>query len=168
MRYHNITKDDMLNGDGLRAVLWVAGCGHACPGCHNPVTWDAKGGLAFDDAAKAELFDELKKDYISGVTLSGGDPLFQGNRDDILSLCRELRRRFPDKTIWLYTGYEWEDVCDLPVMRLVDVVVDGPYIEAMRDTKLLWRGSENQRVIDVPGTFALGQIVLRPEPDYSI
>ena len=168
MRYHNITKDDMLNGDGLRAVLWVAGCGQACPGCHNPVTWDAKGGLAFDDAAKAELFDELKKDYISGVTLSGGDPLFQGNRDDILSLCRELRQRFPDKTIWLYTGYEWEDVCDLPVMRLVDVVVDGPYIEAMRDTKLLWRGSENQRVIDVPGTFALGQIVLRPEPDYSI
>lgn len=168
MRYHNITKDDMLNGDGLRAVLWVAGCGHACSGCHNPVTWDAKGGLAFDDAAKAELFDELKKDYISGVTLSGGDPLFQGNRDDILSLCRELRQRFPDKTIWLYTGYEWEDVCDLPVMRLVDVVVDGPYIEAMRDTKLLWRGSENQRVIDVPGTFALGQIVLRPEPDYSI
>ena len=168
MRYHNITKDDMLNGDGLRAVLWVAGCGHACPGCHNPVTWDAKGGLAFDDAAKAELFDELKKDYISGVTLSGGDPLFQGNRDDILLLCRELRQRFPDKTIWLYTGYEWEDVCDLPVMRLVDVVVDGPYIEAMRDTKLLWRGSENQRVIDVPGTFALGQIVLRPEPDYSI
>lgn len=168
MRYHNITKDDMLNGDGLRAVLWVAGCGHACPGCHNPVTWDAKGGLAFDDAAKAELFDELKKDYISGVTLSGGDPLFQGNRDDILSLCRELRQRFPDKTIWLYTGYEWEDVCDLPVMRLVDVVVDGPYIEAMRDTKLLWRGSENQRVIDVLGTFALGQIVLRPEPDYSI
>ena len=168
MRYHNITKDDMLNGDGLRAVLWVAGCGHACPGCHNPVTWDAKGGLAFDDAAKAELFDELKKDYISGVTLSGGDPLFQGNRDDILSLCRELRQRFPDKTIWLYTGYEWEDVCDLPVMRLVDVVVDGPYIEAMRDTKLLWRGSENQRLIDVPGTLALGQIVLRPEPDYSI
>ena len=168
MHYHNITKDDMLNGDGLRAVLWVAGCGHACSGCHNPVTWDAKGGLAFDDAAKAELFDELKKDYISGVTLSGGDPLFQGNRDDILSLCQELRQRFPDKTIWLYTGYEWEDVCDLPVMRLVDVVVDGPYIEAMRDTKLLWRGSENQRVIDVPGTFALGQIVLRPEPDYSI
>ena len=168
MRYHNITKDDMLNGDGLRAVLWVAGCGHACLGCHNPVTWDAKGGLAFDDAAKAELFDELKKDYISGVTLSGGDPLFQGNRDDILSLCRELRQRFPDKTIWLYTGYEWEDVCDLPVMRLVDVVVDGPYIEAMRDTRLLWRGSENQRVIDVPGTFGMGQIVLHPEPDYSI
>ena len=163
MRYHNITKDDMLNGDGLRAVLWVAGCGHACPGCHNPVTWDAKGGLAFDDAAKAELFDELKKDYISGVTLSGGDPLFQGNRDDILSLCRELRQRFPDKTIWLYTGYEWEDVCDLPVMRLVDVVVDGPYIEAMRDTRLLWRGSENQRIIDMKTTLRAGSAVLWEE-----
>lgn len=75
MQYHNITKDDMLNGDGLRVVLWVAGCGHACPGCHNPITWDAEGGLLFDQAAKAELFTELGKDYISGITFSGGDPL---------------------------------------------------------------------------------------------
>ena len=83
MQYHNITKDDMLNGDGLRVVLWVAGCGHACPGCHNPITWDAEGGLLFDQAAKAELFTELGKDYISGITFSGGDPLFPGNREEI-------------------------------------------------------------------------------------
>ncbi|MGM9613389.1 MAG: anaerobic ribonucleoside-triphosphate reductase activating protein [Butyricicoccus sp.] len=168
MRYHNITKDDMLNGDGLRAVLWVAGCGHACPGCHNPVTWDAAGGLPFDEPAKNELFAELEREYISGVTLSGGDPLFPGNREDILALCREIKARFPDKTIWLYTGYRWEEIRRLPVMQLVDVVVDGPYLEAVRDTQLLWRGSENQRVIDVTKTFALGQVVLRPEPDYSI
>lgn len=77
MRYHNITKDDMLNGEGLRTVLWVAGCSHNCPQCHNPVTWDINGGLAFDEAAKEELFEELKKDYISGVTFSGGDPLHE-------------------------------------------------------------------------------------------
>lgn len=168
MRYHNITKDDMLNGEGLRAVLWVAGCGHACPGCHNPVTWDAAGGLPFDRAAKEELFGELQKDYIAGVTLSGGDPLYPANRDGMEALCRELKEKFPDKTIWLYTGYRWEEICCLPLIRLVDVVVDGPYIEAERDTQLPWRGSANQRVIDVLQTLALGRIVLRPEPDYSI
>ena len=168
MRYHNITKDDMLNGEGLRAVLWVSGCGHACPGCHNPVTWDADGGLPFDQAARDELFAELAKDYVAGVTLSGGDPLFPANREEIAALCREIRERFPGKTIWLYTGYKWEQIRGLPLMQDVDVVVDGRYIEAARDTQLPWRGSENQRVIDVPKTFALGQIVLRPEPDYSI
>ena len=82
MQYHNITKDDMLNGDGLRVVLWVAGCGHACPGCHNPITWDENGGLPFDEAAKEEIFTELAKDYVSGVTFSGGDPLYPANRVD--------------------------------------------------------------------------------------
>ncbi len=168
MRYHNITKDDMLNGEGLRTVLWVAGCGHACPGCQNPVTWDAEGGLPFDETAKQELFDELEHDYIAGITLSGGDPLFPGNRDEIEALCREIRAKFPEKTIWLYTGYRWETIRHLPIMKLIDVVVDGPYMQAVRDTQLPWRGSENQRVIDVPKTFELGQIVLRPEPDYSV
>lgn len=80
MRYHNITKDDMLNGDGLRVVLWVAGCGHHCKGCQNPITWDPNGGIPFDDAAKAEIFEQLDKDYISGITFSGGDPLHEANR----------------------------------------------------------------------------------------
>ncbi len=168
MRYHNITKDDMLNGEGLRVVLWVSGCAHACPGCHNPVTWDAESGLPFDAAAKAELFEELQKDYIAGVTLSGGDPLYPANREAIAALCQEIKDHFPDKTIWLYTGYKWEEIRHLPLIQNVDVVVDGRYIEAARDTLLPWRGSENQRVIDVPKTFALGQIVLRPEPDYTI
>ncbi len=123
MRYHNITKDDMLNGDGLRAVLWVSGCAHACPGCHNPITWDAAGGLPFDRAAKEELFSELQKDYISGVTFSGGDPLFPANREEIAALAQEIRGRFPDKTIWLYTGYKWEEIRSLPAAQLSDVVV---------------------------------------------
>ena len=122
MQYHNITKDDMLNGDGLRVVLWVAGCGHACPGCHNPITWDAEGGLLFDQAAKAELFTELGKDYISGITFSGGDPLFPGNREEISELCHEIRQKFPDKTIWLYTGYRWEEIKWLPFLDQIDVL----------------------------------------------
>ena len=105
MNYHNITTDDMLNGDGLRTVLWVAGCGHACPGCQNPVTWDACGGLPFDEAAKAELFEKLGKPHISGITFSGGDPLYPANREAVTALAAEVRARFPKKTIWLYTGY---------------------------------------------------------------
>ena len=160
MQYHNITKDDMLNGDGLRVVLWVAGCGHACPGCHNPVTWDENGGLPFDEAAKQELFDELSKDYVAGVTFSGGDPLYPANREQIGALAQEIRARFPDKTIWLYTGYRFEQITDLPFLAAIDVVVDGPFIEARKDTQLHWRGSANQRVIDVARTLETGAVCL--------
>ena len=160
MQYHNITKDDMLNGDGLRVVLWVAGCGHACPGCHNPVTWDENGGLPFDEAAKQELFDELSKDYVAGVTFSGGDPLYPANREQIGALAQEIRARFPDKTIWLYTGYRFEQITDLPFLAAIDVVVDGPFIEAQKDTQLHWRGSVNQRVIDVARTLETGAVCL--------
>ena len=104
MRYHNITKDDMLNGDGLRAVLWLSGCDHHCAGCQNPLTWDPNGGLLFDQKAKEELFDILKRPYISGITFTGGDPLHIANISDVEKLIYEIKERFPDKTIWLYTG----------------------------------------------------------------
>ena len=125
MRYHNITSDDMLNGDGLRVVLWVAGCSHCCRGCHNPVTWDPDGGLLFDGRAKAELFAELEKDYISGITFSGGDPLHPANRMDVRELMAEIRKKYPEKTIWCYTGDSWEDIYHYPVMQYIDVLVDG-------------------------------------------
>ena len=160
MRYHNITKDDMLNGDGLRVVLWVAGCAHACPGCHNPETWEADSGIPFDQAAKDELFAELEKDYISGVTFSGGDPLFPGNRETVGALCREIRQRFPDKTIWIYTGYRWEQISELAILDTVDVLVDGRFEQALADTALHWRGSANQRLIDVQRTRAAHEIIL--------
>ena len=153
MRYHNITKDDMLNGDGLRVVLWVAGCDHCCKDCHNPVTWDPDGGLPFGEAAKNELFAELDKDYISGITFSGGDPLHAANRLDVLELAREVRKKYPDKTIWLYTGYKWEEIYELPIIKLVDVLVDGEFISELKDVKLLWKGSSNQRVINVQETL---------------
>lgn len=163
MRYHNITKDDMLNGDGLRTVLWVAGCSHCCKDCQNPITWDANGGLPFDEEAREELFTELKKDYISGVTLSGGDPLFYSNRADVLSLVKEIREKFPDKTIWLYTGFVWETIEQLEIMDYIDVLVDGEFVVELKDTQLYWRGSSNQRVIDVKATKRTGSVVLHCE-----
>lgn len=149
MRYHNITKDDMLNGDGLRVVLWVSGCSHCCKGCQNPITWDVNGGVVFDDAAKQEIFEQLDKPYISGITFSGGDPLHSANRMDVRALMAEIREKYPDKTIWLYTGDVWENVMHYPMMRYVDVLVDGEFMLEKRDVKLMWKGSSNQRVIDV-------------------
>ena len=160
MRYHNITKDDMLNGDGLRTVLWVAGCSHQCENCHNPITWDADGGILFDETAKKELFSLLEKEHISGVTLSGGDPLYIGNRDHITDLAKEIKETFPQKTIWLYTGFLWEEINTLPIMSYLDVLIDGKFIEAQKDPLLHWKGSKNQRVIDVPATLSSKKVVL--------
>lgn len=160
MRYHNITKEDMLNGDGLRVVLWVSGCEHACEGCQNPLTWNPEDGLMFDEAARMELFEQLDQDYISGITLTGGDPLFSGNRVEVADLIMDIRKRYPHKTIWLYTGYLWEEICNLPVIAQVDVLVDGKFILAQLDNTLQWKGSANQRVIDVKQSIEAGKIVL--------
>ena len=153
MRYHNITKDDMLNGDGLRVVLWVSGCSHCCKSCHNPVTWDPAGGLYFDESARQEIFEQLDKPYISGITFSGGDPLHAANRPDIRKLTKEIREKYPHKSIWMYTGDIWENVCDDIMMQYIDVLVDGEFQEDKKDPKLLWKGSSNQRVIDVQETL---------------
>lgn len=160
MRYHNITKDDMLNGDGLRVVLWLSGCSHCCYKCQNPVTWDPNSGLPFDKEAKAELFEALGKSYISGVTFSGGDPLYLGNRSDLLALVKEIKEKFPEKTMWLYTGYCWEEIKNLELVSYLDVIVDGEFIYEQLDTSLQWKGSANQRVIDVQKTLEKGEIVL--------
>lgn len=160
MRYHNITHDDMLNGDGLRVVLWVAGCSHRCKDCQNPITWDPNDGIEFCQKEIEELFDYMSKDYISGITYSGGDPLYIDNREDITNLAKVLRDRFPDKTQWLYTGYWYDDVKDLEVMEYIDVIVDGPFINTLKDNTLHWKGSSNQRVIDVQKSRELGTIVL--------
>lgn len=149
MRYHNITKDDMLNGDGLRVVLWVAGCSHCCKECHNPVTWDPDGGLPFDGNARQEIFDQLDQPYISGVTFSGGDPFHSANRPEVRSFMAEIKERYPDKTIWLYTGDVWENVRNDAAMQYIDVLVDGEFVVEEKDTTLRWKGSRNQRVIDV-------------------
>lgn len=160
MRYHNITKDDMLNGDGLRVVLWVSGCGHCCKGCQNPVTWDPNGGLLFDENAKKEIFQELEKSYISGITFSGGDPLYPSNQMDVEALAKEIKEKFPQKTIWLYTGSQWEALRHHRILKYVDVLVDGEFQIELLDPQLHWRGSANQRVIDVQRSLNEGNLVL--------
>lgn len=160
MRYHDITHDDMKNGDGLRVVLFVSGCSHHCRGCQNPITWNPDDGLVFDDAAKEEIFADLEKDYVSGVTFSGGDPMFSMNREEIFVLAKEIKEKFPDKTIWMYTGDTWEDIKDQPVMKYVDVVVEGEYKQECRDISLPWKGSSNQRVIDVQESLEEDEIIL--------
>ncbi len=199
MNYHNITYPDMNNGSGLRVVLWLSGCSHKCKGCQNPQTWDANSGIPFDESAKEELFRELDKDYISGLTLTGGDPLFEGNLDDVLDLVTEINKRYnttqdrvyvtdknnnvltgipheirlscPLKTIWLYTGYTWEEIvhptlkCNQSrirkiILNNIDVLVDGQYIESQRDISLPYRGSSNQRLIGIQKSLQKGEIVL--------
>lgn len=160
MKYHDITKDDMKNGDGLRVVLWLSGCRHHCPGCQNPVTWNPKDGLVFDDAAKREVEEQLGKPYISGLTLSGGDPLFPDNTAEVTAYVKDVKSRFPDKTIWLYTGEVWEEIRDYEIVKYVDVLVDGRFEEEKKDNLLHWRGSSNQRVINVQESLRHGEVIL--------
>ena len=108
MNFHNITHEDMNNGDGLRVVLWVAGCDHHCKNCQNPVTWNPDDGLPFTLKDEHEIFGALEREYIAGITFSGGDPLHPANRSSVLKLMNTIRNNFPEKTIWVYTGYTWE------------------------------------------------------------
>lgn len=180
MNYIMIRTDDMLNGNGLRVVLFCTACNHCCKNCHNPETWDASNGILFDDEAKEKLFEELNHDYISGLTLSGGDPLNKQNLDDILKLCKEVKEKFPDKTIWIYSGYTWENIFKNTynskhlvqnleernelyrqmIVAKCDVFVDGKFIEELSDVNYHWAGSSNQRVIDVKKSLQQNRVVL--------
>lgn len=187
MRYHNITKDDMLNGDGLRVVLWVSGCLHHCEGCQNPCTWNPDDGLEFDEPARQEIFEQLDKDYIDGITFSGGDPLHPSNRDTVAGLIREIKKKYPGKTVWLYTGYKLDykdehfllirkkesgdeitEKTDFP-FELVDIAIDDRFDKRQREKdieehkKVLWKGSSNQKTIEICETLKENKIVERKE-----
>lgn len=173
MNYLKIEKTSISNGPGVRTVLWVAGCSLHCKGCQNPDSWDCNSGKLFDDTAKQELFDALNKPYIQGITFSGGHPLEKENVETIYDLIVEIKSKFPHKNIWLYTGYTWEslffeednieeiyyDQTRRAIMLGCDIVVDGPYIEAQRDITLPFRGSRNQRLIDVKETINQNKII---------
>lgn len=160
MKYHNITRDDMLNGEGLRVVLWVSGCEHKCKGCHNVITWNENDGILFDEDAKNELFSILKEEHIKGITFSGGDPIFKPNLAQITLLAKEIKQHFKDKDIWLYTGYKWENICNLEIINYIDILIDGKFEEKLKNNNLFWRGSSNQRVIDVKKTIENKKITL--------
>ena len=153
MNYLSITKCDQLNYEGLRVVLWVAGCCHGCKGCQNEFSQNPLAGIPFDKAAEDEIFEELGKDWCTGLTLSGGDPLYPDNRECVIDFARRVKEKFPEKTICLYTGYTWgEIVADdgmKEILRYVDTIIDGEYVESLRSVELPWVGSSNQKIIDV-------------------
>ena len=152
MKILNITSPDVNNGIGFRVTLWIAGCSHHCRGCHNPESWDYNQGKPLREVRK-DLFDKLDKSYIKGLTLSGGDPLAQSRRNllELYFLLRRIKKRFPNKDIWIYSGYTHEEILQDKFKKLVlsqcDVLVDGLYKYALRDTSLPFRGSSNQRII---------------------
>lgn len=168
MRYHNITKADMLNGEGLRVVLWLSGCSHHCHACQNPITWNPDDGLVFDLKAKKEIFDELEKDWCSGITFSGGDPLYIKNREGVSSLILEIKKKFPSKNIWCYTGYTWEELMEQIevdkeleiILNNIDVLLEGKFILGLALEKLHYVGSSNQRIIDVKRSLLNNEISL--------
>lgn len=164
MNYLKIDKCDYLNGMGVGVVLWLSGCNHHCSGCQNQNSWNTNAGQPFDKKAEDGLVEYLKQPYISRLTLSGGDPLHENNLESVLNLVNKIRLLFPNKTIWLYTGYEWEycmlDDIRKKIISKCDVVVDGRYIDELRDITLKWRGSSNQRVIDVFNSLKENNIVL--------
>ena len=160
MNYHKITKFDTANGPGIRSVLWVAGCNHRCKGCHNPQTWDETSGTPFTTESLEELLDSVQSSYIAGITLSGGDPLYPNNREAVHNILADFKERYPDKSVWMYTGYLYDDISTLPLLQYVDVLVDGRFVLENRDLTLLYRGSPNQRIIDVTKSRQLGEVIL--------
>lgn len=160
MNIHGIETDSMTNGDGLRVILWASGCNHHCKGCHNSQTWNPESGREMNAGDIMEIFAELTKDHISGLTFSGGDPLHPDNREMVTWLAQQFKSQFPNKTIWLYTGYLYEEIADLEVMQYIDVLVDGEFKEELADVNYPWAGSRNQRVINVNKTKEKGEAVL--------
>ena len=147
MRYLSIEKASISNGLGIRCVLWVSGCTHHCAGCHNTCSWDCNSGLLFTDNEKSKILSYLALPYVDGITFSGGDPMAIFNRDCVLAFVDEIKSKLPDKNIWLYTGYTIEELLkDNVDLHNVDYLVDGEYVDSLRDLTLEFRGSSNQHI----------------------
>ena len=172
MNYATIKWYDIANGEGVRISLFVSGCTHRCKNCFNKIAWDFDYGEKFDKAVAEKIIEELSSSYISGLSLLGGEPLEPQNQEALLPFIKEVKQRFPDKTIWCYTGFVLDEKTgDLTekskntaytseLISLFDVLVDGPYVEELKDIRLKFRGSSNQRVIDVKKTLEKKECVL--------
>ncbi len=167
MHYATIKNCDIANGPGVRVSLFVSGCTHRCPGCFNAEAWDFDYGQPFTQQTVEDILDMLRPAYIRGLTLLGGEPFEPQNQEPILELLRRIKRELPEKSIWAFSGYLFDK--DILPGRLgdtreylsyLDVLVDGPFIQEKKNLALRFRGSENQRLIDVPASLAAGTIVL--------
>ena len=168
MYYGSIKPCDIANGTGVRVTLFVSGCTHRCKGCFQPQTWDFRYGQPFTAETEEALLEALNRPYISGLTLLGGEPFEPDNQRALLPFLHRLRQQLPDKTVWAFSGYTWEELtgqsrarCEATgaLLSLVDVLVDGEFVEALRDISLRFRGSSNQRLLDVPASLAAGRPV---------
>ncbi len=168
MNYASIKNCDIANGPGVRISLFVSGCTHHCKDCFNQEAWDFDYGQVFDQSVMDHLLELLQPGYIRGITYLGGEPLDPRNQGGLLELSRQIKARMPEKSIWCFTGYVWEHLPRVPgvtdeLLSLCDVLVDGPFVAAKKNLSLRFRGSENQRLIDVPRSLAENQVVLWDE-----
>jgi anaerobic ribonucleoside-triphosphate reductase activating protein len=168
MNYAKIIKADIANGEGFRISLYVSGCGRNCPGCFNQAAQDPCYGKLFDDAAKEIIYSELKNDWCCGLSLLGGEPMskLSDNRKQIIEFAKEIKKKFPNKSIWMWSGYSYEEIYNSndmkEILNYIDVLIDSPFIQELKDVTLLWKGSSNQRVIDVKKS-SLENIVILDE-----
>ena len=160
MKYSQIRNLDISNGPGISVTLFCSGCIHNCPGCHNPGTHDFNSGKPFTEETIQLILDLCKPDYISHLALTGGDPAHPKNFPTIKELIRRFKEVYPNKAVWLWTGYLIEDIFEDLIDSGIDVIVDGPFVEELKDLRLKYRGSSNQRVIDLKETIRTGDIIL--------
>ena len=170
MNYAEIKTTDIANGEGVRVSLFVSGCRRHCKNCFNRMTWDFSYGRPFTEQTEEQLLNALSPDHIAGLTLLGGDPFEPENQSALLPFLKKVRARYPHKSIWCYTGYTFSEGalaepqanCEATreLISLLDVLIDGPFVEELKDIRLKFRGSSNQRVIDVKNTLASGKVVL--------
>jgi anaerobic ribonucleoside-triphosphate reductase activating protein len=146
MRYLKIEKNDISNGPGIRLSIFVSGCDIHCPGCFNKESWDYNSGEIFNKNDIFKIFEE-KREIYQGISILGGDPLSHKNISETLSFCSEFRERFPEKTIWVWTGRLFEEIEEN--LNDIDVLIDGPFIQDLYDPEILYRGSSNQRIIEI-------------------
>lgn len=163
MNYAKIKPVDVANGEGVRVSLFVSGCSHHCKGCFNSELWDYDAGEEFTSEVILNVLNLCHPDHISGLSVLGGEPLDPKNLQRVTLLCEQFKRYFPNKTIWCYTGYDWNRVKHLTIMKYVDVLVDGRFVQELKDTRLKFRGSSNQRIIDVKTSLDCGCLVLRDD-----
>ncbi len=167
MHYGMIKPIDVADGPGVRVSLFVSGCRNHCPGCFQPETWSFDYGEEFTTRTLEELLRALHPKHIKGLTFLGGDPMEPENQPAVLAICEFVKAQYPEKTIWLYTGYTFEEVMAAPVMKYLDVVVDGRFVESLKDLSLRFRGPSNQRIINVPRSLRAGRVILWIDEAYE-
>ena len=169
MRYNTIRKMDISNGPGVRVSIFFQGCAFHCKNCFNPETWDFNGGTEFTDETIEEVLKLCSKSHIKGLSILGGEPFHTNNIEGTTKLAKSFKEKYPDKNIWAWSGYLFDEyLCDKEAMKYIDVVIDGQYKDELHDFRLRWRGSSNQRVIDVQKSLKKKEIVLYDDQEITI